>query len=164
MQANSRGRRRAAERGGDLLQRHVPEVVQEQHTPRPRRNLTGGVEQALVGDLLIVSNLHTVRLEGWFEGVEQRGDGYLDVAFGTGSGTPDVIPPDVQGDPSRPGGQRRRATVAREAAQEVDEGFLRQIVGQICVACAARQAANQFFPKASCGLGVEPGARSRHSP
>ena len=156
MQADARGRRRAAERGGDLLQRHIPEVVQQQHTPWPRRNLTGGIEQALVGDLLIVCRLHAVGLDGWFERVEERGDGYCGVAFRTGGCAPEVIPPDVQGDASRPGGQRRRATVTREATQEMDEGFLREVIGQIGVARAARQRANQFFPKTRCGLGASP--------
>jgi hypothetical protein len=157
VQADSRGRRRAAERGCDLLERHVPEVVQEQHAPWPGRNLAGGSEQALVRDLLIVCPLHAVRL--WFEGVEERGDGSLDVPFGTGGRAPEVIVPDVQGDAPRPGAQRRCATVAREAAQEVDEGFLREIVGQVGVARAARQPANHVLPKGCCGLGVEPGAR-----
>jgi hypothetical protein len=112
--------------------------MQEQHTAWPRRNLTGGIEQALVGDLSIVGRLRAVGLDGWFERVEERGDGYVNVAFGAGGHAPEVIAPDVQGDASRPGGQRGRATVAREAAQEVDEGFLREIVGQLGVARAAR--------------------------
>jgi hypothetical protein len=147
VQADSRGRRRAAERGSDLLQRHVAKIVQQEHTAWPWRDLPGRIEQALVGDALIVCHLHAVRLDRWFEGVEQRGDGDRDVAFGTGDRAPEVIAPDVQGDPSRPGRQRRRATVAREAAQEADERFLREIVRQHGVARAARQPANEFLPK-----------------
>ena len=79
-----------------------------------------------MGDLSIVCRLHAVGLDGSFERVEERGDGYFHVAFRTGGRAPEVIPPDVQGDASRPGGQCCRATVAREATQEVNEGFLRQ--------------------------------------
>jgi hypothetical protein len=99
-------------------------------------------------------SLHPVRLNGWLEGVEQRGDGYLSVTFGTGHCAPEVISPDVQGDASRPGVEGRRAPIARKAAQEVDEGFLREVIGQFGVARATRQKANQFFAKARGGLRV----------
>jgi hypothetical protein len=141
VQAHSRGGHRATERGSDLLQRHVAEIVQEQHTAWPRWDLPGRLEQALVGDVLIVCHLHTVGLDGWFEGVKQRGDREPNVPFGTGCGASEMIAPYVQGDAPRPGPQRRRASVAREAAQEVDKGFLREIVGQRIVPRAPRQPA-----------------------
>jgi hypothetical protein len=70
----------------------------------------------------------------WLEGVQERGDGYLLATLGTGGSASEVIAPDVEGDASRPSGQRRRATEAREASQKVDEGFLREVVGQLGVA------------------------------
>lgn len=45
----------------------------------------------------------------------------------------------------------------------MDEGFLREIVGQVGVARAACQAANHFLPQVRCGLGIEPPVRLRCS-
>lgn len=159
VQADLCGSDRTTEEGGCLLERHLAEVVQQDQAPRCHRQLAHRIEQAAMRGAPVRHIFCPRHRCGRSERIEQRGNREpvaLRGAYGRVScAVSQVVAPHIESDAPRPGTQRCSTAKARQPAQDVNNGFLCQVLRQHGIASTPGKKADQVCAQAFSGLPVE---------
>jgi hypothetical protein len=158
VKADLRGPHRAAELGGDLLERELGKVAERNDASRILRKLLRGLVQALAAGAPVVGLLDVAGLRR-IEGVEQFQHRHCMLRNHPPAPT-QVIVPDVARDPPGPAAKRSVATESLQPANDPQQGLLGQVLRQDGVAATPGQVGLHVGPQLLRGLGIEGPGRS----